>query len=171
MFIIAYCPLNWAWATCDSNKTSLAEFCKNYFLRTYKNGFFLVNYYFGQREAGVKREVITSNYKKSKKKCLSNMLDCVTVLCRHLYKCVTSVRDLSSISTISQTTWRLCVIAISSLFTKPDLLLALLSILTPKERTFSKGNPENLILLKTQEFNFGPGFFFFFFQVASQVVL
>ena len=124
----------------------------------------MVNYYFGQREAGVKREVITSNYKKSKKKCLSNMLDCVTVLCRHLYKCVTSVRDLSSISTISQTTWRLCVIAISSLFTKPDLLLALLSILTPKERTFSKGNPENLILLKTQEFNFGPGFFFFFFS-------
>ena len=161
MFIIACCPLNWAWAACDSNKTSLAEFCKELlFADLKKRFFFLVNYYFGQREAGVKREVITSNYKKSKKKCLSNMLDCVTVLCRHLYKCVTSVRDLSSISTISQTTWRLCVIAISSLFTKPDLLLALLSILTPKERTFSKGNPENLILLKTQEFNFGPGFVF-----------
>ena len=122
------------------------NFAKNYFFCGQKT-VFLVNYYFGQRKAGVKREVITSNYKKSKKKCLSNMLDCVTVLCRHLYKCVTSVRDLSSISTISQTTWSLCVIAISSLFTKPDLLLALLSILTPKERTFSKGNPENLILL------------------------
>ena len=90
MFIIACCPLNWAWAACDSNKTSLAEFCKELlFANLTKRFFFLVNYYFGQREAGVKREVITSNYKKSKKKCLSNMLDCVDIYISAWRPCVT----------------------------------------------------------------------------------
>ena len=145
------------------------NFAKNYFFCGQKT-VFLVNYYFGQRKAGVKREVITSNYKKSKKKCLSNLLDCVTVLCRHLHKCVTSVLDLSSISTISQTTWRLCVIALSSLFTKPDLA-STIQYLNSKRKNFLKREPREPYSFENSRGLKSLTLARFFFQVASQVVL
>lgn len=40
-------------------------------------------------KAGIKGEVITSNYKKCKKKCLFYMLDCVDIYVSARFACVT----------------------------------------------------------------------------------